>query len=220
MNLRMPKLSWTKTIEILLWLAALGVLVENISLLRQNRHLQEAVAPQIAAGTQLQMLSGITFDGRIVPVGFPALGSKLLILTFSPGCPACQANQAKWINLANTLGQKGGVRVLWVSRDPIEVTKEYCLKHGIPLSDVLADPPYRTYAQLGLARVPNTVLVDASGTVERVWPGRPDQAGWDTLFAYFGERQEKASSAQTVVGAITTGCGNDSSSGAPAKNCK
>ena len=203
----------------LVWIAALAVLAENIALFRQNRRLLEAAAPQIAAGTQLQMLSGLTLDGRIVPVGFPALGSKLLVLTFSPGCPACQANQAKWMNLANTLGQKGGVRVLWVSRDPIEVTKEYCLKRGIPLSDVLADPPYRTYTQLGLARVPNTVLVDASGTVEKVWPGRLDEAGWDTLFAYFGERQEKPFAAQSAVGAITTGCGNDSS-GAPAKNCK
>lgn len=219
MNLGMLKLSGRKTIETLLWLAALGLVAENVVLFRQNRSLQEAVAPQIAAGTQLRMLSGLTLDGRIVPVGFPALGSKLLILTFSPGCPACQANQAKWMSLANTLGQKGVIRVSWVSRDPIEVTKEYCLKHGIPLSDVLADPPYRTYAQLGLARVPNTVLVGAGGTVEKVWAGRLDQGGWDTLYAYFGERQEKATSVQSAVGAITTGCGNDSS-GAPAKNCK
>lgn len=215
----MPKLSWTRSIEILLWLVATGVLVENVVLFRQNRSLQEAVAPQIVAGTQLQMLSGLTPEGRIVPVSFPALGSKLLIFTFSPTCPACQANQAKWMSLANTLGQKGGVRVLWVSRDPAEVTKEYCLERGIPLSDVLADPPHRTYAQLGLARVPNTVLVDAGGTVEKVWPGRLDEGDWDTLFAYFGERQEKASPVQSAVGSITSGCGNDSS-GAGATNCK
>ena len=67
MNLSIPKLSWAKSIEMLLWLAALGVLVENVSLLRQNRSLQEAAAPQIAAGTQLQMLSGLTLDGRVVP---------------------------------------------------------------------------------------------------------------------------------------------------------
>ena len=218
MKLLTPRVSWAKAIEIFLWLAAVGVLVENVSLFRQNRSLQEALAPQIAAGTQLQMLSGLTLDGRIVPVGSPALGSKLLILTFSPGCPACQANQAKWMSLASTLGQKGGARVLWVSRDPIEVTKEYCLKHAIPLSGVLADPPYRTYAQLGLARVPNTVLVDASGMVEKVWAGRLDQPGWDALFAYFGERQEKTFTVQSAAGATTTGCGNDSS-GAQAR-CK
>ena len=48
MILGMPKFTRAKTIEILLWLVALGVLVENVSLLRQNRSLREAVAPQIA----------------------------------------------------------------------------------------------------------------------------------------------------------------------------
>jgi hypothetical protein len=52
-----PTSQFGKAVEILLWLAALGVLVENVSLLRQNQSLQEA-APQIAAGAQLQMLSG------------------------------------------------------------------------------------------------------------------------------------------------------------------
>lgn len=62
-----PRIKFGKAIETLLWIAALAVLVENVSLFRQNRSLQEAVAPQIAAGTQLQMLSGLTLDGRIAP---------------------------------------------------------------------------------------------------------------------------------------------------------
>ena len=172
--------------EILLWLAGLGMFAENIFLFQQNRRLSEALAPQITVGTQLQMLAGIAFDGRLEPVALPAAGSKLLIITFSPGCPACRANQDGWMRLASTLEEKS-VRVLWVSRDPIEITRDYCLKHGMRLSDTLADPPYRTFAQLGLARVPNTVLVGAEGRVEQVWAGRLDQAGWNTMFTYFGE---------------------------------
>src|SRR5229473_1801919 len=209
-----PKIRFSKVIEILLWLAGLGVLAENIFLFRQNRHLSEALAPQITAGTQLRMLAGIAFDGRLEPVILPAAGSKLLIITFSPGCPACQANQDGWMRLANTLEQKD-VRVLWVSRDPIEITRDYCVKHGIPL----ADPPYRTFAQLGLARVPNTVLVGAEGRVEKVWAGRLDQAGWNTMFTYFGERQETASPLQSQVGANATGCGSELSQ-TSAKSCK
>ena len=125
------KTRFSKVMEILLWLAGLGVLAENIFLFQQNRRLNEALAPQISAGTQLQMLSGIALDGSLEPVALPAADSNLLIITFSPGCPACQANQDGWMRLANTLEQKG-VRVLWVSRDPIEVTRDYCLKHGIP----------------------------------------------------------------------------------------
>ncbi len=193
-----PRSPFNRVMEIFLWLVALGVLAENVFLFQQNRRLNEALAPQITAGTQLQML--------------------LLIITFSPGCPACQANQDGWMRLASALEQKG-VRVLWVSRDPIEITRDYCLKHGIPLSDILADPPYRTFAQLGLARVPNTLLVGANGTVEKVWAGRLDQAGWDTMFAYFGERQDIASPLQSQVGANPTGCGSELSQ-TSAKSCK
>jgi peroxiredoxin len=213
-----PKIRFSKVIEILLWLAGLGVLTENIVLVQQNRHLSEALAPQISAGTQLRMLAGIAFDGRLEPVALPAAGSKLLIITFSPGCPACQANQDGWMRLASTLEQKG-VRVLWVSRDPIEITRDYCLKHGIPLSNTLADPPHRTFAQLGLARVPNTLLVGAEGRVEKVWAGRLDQAGWNTMFAYFGERQETASPLRSQVGANPAGCGSELSQ-TSAKSCK
>jgi peroxiredoxin len=204
-----PKTRLSKVMEILLGLAGPGVLTENIFLFQQNRRLNEALAPQISAGAQLQMLSGVAFDGRLEPVTLLSADSKLLIITFSPRCPACQANQDGWIRLASTLEQKG-VRVLWVSRDPIEITRDYCAKHGIPLSDTLADPPYRTFVQLGLARVPNTLLVGANGTAEKVWAGRMDQAGWDTMFAYFGERQETASPLQSQVGgANATGCGSE-----------
>ena len=213
-----PKIRFSKVMEILLWLAGLGVLAENIFLFQQNRRLNEALAPQISAGTRLQMLAGIALDGRREPVVLPAADSKLLIITFSPGCPACQANQDGWMRLTSRLEQKG-VRVLWVSRDPIEITRDYCLKHGIRLSDVLADPPYRTHLQLGLARVPNTVLVGPGGPVEKVWAGSLDQNGWNSVFAYFGGGQETASPAPSVVSSNATGCGPESSQAA-AKNCK
>ncbi len=218
MPLAMSKIRFGKAIEILLCLAALGVLVENVVLFRQNRRLNDALAPQITAGTQLQMLSGLALDGRLKQVALPAAGSKLLIITFSPGCPACQTNQDGWMKLANALEQKG-VRALWVSRDPIEITRDYCTKQGIRLSDTLADPPYRTYVQLGLARVPNTVLVGADGRVEKVWAGRLDQASWNTMFAYFGERQEATSPLQSQVRANPTRCGPESSQ-TSAKSCK
>jgi peroxiredoxin len=206
-----PQTKLGKAIEALLCVAALAVLATNIALLRENRHLRETTAPQIAARTQLQMLAGLTLDGHIEPVNLPAPGSKLFVITFSPGCPACQANQEEWMKLASTL-KRDGVRVLWVSRDPVGITRDYCLKQGIPLSDVLADPPYRTYLQLGLARVPNTVLVGAGGVVEKVWAGRLDPAGWNSVYAYFGERQDATSAAQPAVDLTAASC-------ASTKNC-
>jgi len=206
-----PQTKLGKAIEVLLCIAALAVLAANIALLRENRHLREAAAPQIAERTQLQMLAGLTLDGHSEPVNLPGAASKLFVITFSPGCPACQANQEGWMKLANTL-KRDGVRVLWVSRDPVGITRDYCLKHGIPLSDALADPPYRTYRQLGLARVPNTVLVGAGGVVEKVWAGRLDPAGWNSVYAYFGERQDATSAAQHAADLTAASC-------ASTKNC-
>jgi hypothetical protein len=122
------------------------------------------------------------------------------------------------MRLASTLEQKS-IRVLWVSRDPIGITRDYCTKHGIRLSDTLADPPYRAYVQLGLARVPNTLLVGVEGRVEKVWAGRLDQTGWDTMFAYFGEPLETAAPLQSQVVTNPTGCGPERSQ-TPVKGCK
>jgi peroxiredoxin len=218
MPVAMPKVGFGKALEILLWLAALGVLAENVVLLRKNRQLREALPPQITVGTRLQMLSGLALDGRVEPVTLPSASSKLLIITFSPGCPACQANQEGWMRLASALKQRG-TRVLWVSRDSIEITAEYCMKQDIPVSDTVADPPFKTYLQLGMALVPNTVLVGSDGRVEKVWAGRLDQGGWNSLFAYFGERQETASPLRSQVGTNPAGCGSGLSQ-ASAKSCK
>lgn len=209
---------FTKVMEILIWLAGLGVLAENLLLLQQNRSLREALAPQVTSGMQIETPAGLALDGRFQRFALPSADAKLLIITFSPGCPACQANQEGWMRLAGALEQKG-VRVLWVSRDPMEITKDYCLKHGIRLSDTLADPSHRTFVQLGLARVPNTMLVKADGTVEKVWPGRLDQAGWNTMFAYFGVPEGKASSTRAGVGTRVTDCGSELPQ-MSAKNCR
>ena len=177
-------------IEVLVWLAGLSVLAANIVLLHRYRKLEETVAPQIVSGAHIEILSGLGLDGHLQTLDLPSGNSKLLIITFSPGCPACQANQERWQKLASALRQKG-VRVIWFSRDPVDVTKDYCTRHGIDVSDVFADPPYRSYLQLGLSRVPNTLLVGTGGQVEHVWAGRLDAASWTSLFSLVGLQQLK-----------------------------
>jgi len=209
---------FSKLLEFLLALAGLAVIAINVVLLRQNLSLRQTLAPQITPGTRLENLSGVALDGRLQQLALPSGDSRLVIITFSPSCPACQANQEGWMQLASTLEQQG-IRTLWVSRDPVDETKTYCVKHGMRLSNTLADPPYGTYLQLGLARVPNIVVVRGDSTVEKVWVGRLDQAGWDSIFTYFSERKEAISSDEVNVGISSTGCGSELSQ-TSAKGCK
>jgi hypothetical protein len=69
-------------LEIFIWLAGVGVLVENVLLLHQNQTLHQALDPQITAGAHLEMLAGLALDGRNQILALPSANSKLLIVTF------------------------------------------------------------------------------------------------------------------------------------------
>lgn len=51
-----------------------------------------------------------------------------------------------------------------------------------------------------VARAPNTLLVGPEGGVEKVWPGRLDEAGWNALFTYFDEMRQTASLVTSQTG--------------------
>lgn len=182
--------------QTLFWCLVLGVLLQNLVLLRQNRTMRaqaNAAAPGIRVGQRLRNLAGVTLDGELRPIAMPtAEPGRLLIITFSPGCPSCQANQTGWASLAAELRRRGGWRVLWVSRDPVALTRDYCRQKQIPLAETLADPPCRTYFQLGLQSVPNTIVCSPGGVVQKVWTGLLNPTGWKDVFAYFNVREPGA----------------------------
>lgn len=167
-----------------------GILVENVILMRQNHKLKSPdLAEQVRAGQRLQNLSAVSLDGRIQPIVLPTTASeRLVIFTFSPTCPFCQRTQPIWAELSKGLRQRG-IDVLWVSRDPAPMTKGYCEQTQIPLSSVLADPPNRSYVQLGLQAVPNTIVIGSGGVVEKVWSGALDGGASRAVFSYFGISQ-------------------------------
>lgn len=158
--------------RILLSCVVIGILIENIILVRQNGLLKSGILiERVSAGQHLKNLSGIALDGRIQPIKLPTMTSqRLVIFTFTSGCEFCGEVQPVWAELAKDLRQ-GGISVLWVSGDPVDATKDYCERALIPLSDVVADPPNRTWLQLGLRAVPTTIVVGSGGVVERVWSG-------------------------------------------------
>jgi peroxiredoxin len=186
-----------KGIQTLLLCMAVGVLIQNFVLQRQNKNLKDmqskmipieqmsrAVNSQIAAGQQILGVSGATLNGQFRDMKLRANSSPgSVIMTFSPVCIHCLHNQQGWGLLAGKLKSLGW-QVIWVSRDAQDLTLEYCKAHDIDPSDVIADPTHRTYDQLALAVVPFTVVVDSTGTVKQVWTGELGQS-WHSVFAYF-----------------------------------
>ena len=172
----------------LLWCAGFGVLLEDAILVRQNRQLRAVMStpPEIPVGRQLRDLAAVSLNGKIEQISLPSSDSeRLLIVTFSPGCPACRENFRGWLALTAQLKSHPGWRVLWISRDPIGITADEVGRQGISSIEILADPPYRTYLQLAMGAVPKTIVVGTDGTVQRVWQGRLQNDDWKQIAAYF-----------------------------------
>jgi hypothetical protein len=183
----------------LVWFFAVAVLLQNLYLQKQIRGLREAqsvmvtkeaylqaIAPPISLGRRMGNVRGVTEDGKFQEFQLVQHGQTqgTIIITFSPGCIHCLHNQKGWDLLVRDLKQRNW-RIIWVSRDPADMTFRYCKSHGIDTADVLADPTYPTYVLLGLARVPNTVVLNGRGEVQQVWAGQISEESWRDLFAFF-----------------------------------
>lgn len=180
-------------LDTLLLCLVLGVAVQDFVLSREVRKyglLAAEAAPllrDVTPGARLQSLSAASMDGQYRNVALSGeTGEQTLIITFSPACPPCMENTPVWTSLAATLAKRPGWRVLWVSRDPIPETREYCLSHSVPLEDVLAEPAFETYVELGMRAVPLTILAGPGGAVQRVWSGRLEAGALDQALRIAG----------------------------------
>jgi hypothetical protein len=141
--------------------------------------------PQIQAGRQLEALTAIDAGGALATVKLPSTeAEKLLIITFSPVCPACRKNTPGWRRLTQALRGRDSWRVVWVSRNLEKATRQYCEEQRLPLANVFWDPSHRTYLQLGLESVPNIMAVDYGGVVRKIWAGVLDSQTWKEIAEY------------------------------------
>ena len=172
--------------EIALCALCVAVIAQNRILLSRLRAQENISGTRV--GQKVGDLVGTALNGAMEQIVLPESRQKLLIITFSPACQYCKANQKGWAALARALKQDAKWRVVWVSRDPLDPTREYCAASEIPSSDAVADPPYRTYAQLGLRVVPRMIAVLPGGKVDRVWEGQLSTEVWKEVYSYFGVR--------------------------------
>lgn len=151
----------------------LFLLSANVHLLLQNRRLK-TVAPSLDESVVvpqaiLRGIGGVAPDGRHSLLTFREDGPRTVFVTFSAICPYSEANREFWLNLTRTADSKLW-RIVWVSRDSIANTQAFAKKHRLE-GLVLAEPGYRTYKQLGMQFIPQTIVVDQKGAVEDIWAG-------------------------------------------------
>ena len=150
--------------QIVLWCLAGVLLIQNLLLLRQNGKLRRLANRQPVLGDTLRDLAGVQTDGTLHKIPMPTGGSeRLLIITFSANCPTCLRNEPGWRKVIKELEGRPAWKVVWVSRDTIDVTRRHFDSSSGWQLTVFCDPPYRTWFQLELQTLPNTIVVGPGG---------------------------------------------------------
>ncbi|HKW01636.1 MAG TPA: hypothetical protein VJN96_17545 [Vicinamibacterales bacterium] len=146
-----------------IWTLAIVVCAMNVFLLANTSRLKAALSQQTGETPSgaLTELVGTGLDGKLRRVQLNG-GLSYLVLTYSEGCPYCRASIEGWKRLTAT-ADRSRWGVVWVSRDNLERTQAFAISQGITSEIVLAEVPYRVYLQLGMARVPRSMVFSPVG---------------------------------------------------------
>jgi len=160
------------------------LLAINIALVRQNQQLKAQVSlppptMQVSAGTKVPDLKGFDLGGKPVEVAYGQDPRKVLVLVYSPTCHFCDENWPRWWDLMSAL-DRNAVRPVAVDVTSSS-TAVFLAEHrlnSIPMMNQV-DPTARVNYHFQLT--PQTILIDPTGKVEKVWSGVLDHSAVEEL---------------------------------------
>ena len=123
----------------------------------------------LRVGVPLERLRGITSSGTLQEVDLS--DGQHLVITLTRACLAVNRNVAAWQKVIERLAAND-VQILWVSRESHAEVADYVSANGFS-GLALGDVPYDVYLQLGLAIVPQTIVVQG-GMVTMTFAGEID----------------------------------------------
>ena len=151
----------------------------NIALLRQNSALKaQLAAPPIGfeaeAGAAVPDLKGFDLSGKPLSISYGQDSRKVLVFVYSPTCGFCVQNWPKWWDVMPAINRQA-VRPVAVDVTASS-TPAFLAEHRLTDMPVIlqVDPMARVRYRLQIT--PQTILVDTSGKVEKVWSGVLDEA--------------------------------------------
>ncbi len=101
---------------------------------------------------------------------FPKTNQNTLIFVFSTNCPACQKNAENWSKIYSKI-DKSKFYTLGLSISPKEATRSFASSKNFNFPVISLEGNEQYKQTLKLNRYPQTILVNASGTIEKIWIG-------------------------------------------------
>ncbi len=173
----MIKKSSNRIFQYFLYIALIGLAIEVLILVQQNKQLKSTSQNLNQALTSLALQPGdrvpsfiaIDFNGQLVTIGYPDEAKKTILLVFATECAVCEKNIAFWNDLFEGV-DSCRYRIIGISKNDLLELKLFAesmnIKFPILMSDELS-----FWWSYKLFRLPQTILINERGQVEHVWQG-------------------------------------------------
>jgi len=148
--------------------------VEIFLLVKENQRLRETLTrPRgpfkvLNPEDKVPSLVGVGLKGEEFSLEYPS-SQRTILFWFSAACPSCEHNMEFWKEI---YGRHGGekLRIFGVTQSGEEKTLKFVDKFQLEFP-VLVVSDFSLLDQYKVEVIPQTMLIDTLGVVERVWPG-------------------------------------------------
>lgn len=135
------------------------------------------------AGTVVPTFRTVTLRGDSVTVGELAdSAARQVLFIFNTTCPYCRGMIPTWQHMADSVEGLGRGQALAISLHPADTTRRYVAEHALRYP-VLTFPQSKLERLYRAAAVPQTVVLDWTGTVLYAKTGTLDPASLDSVYA-------------------------------------
>ncbi len=160
--------------SIILMILVLVMGLEIFLLVKENRKLSDALnRPRgpfkiLNPDEKVPSLVGITLNGDQIKLEYPSSQATILFW-FSSACPSCEHNLKFWKEIYQKHSQKK-LRFFGVTNSGEQKTEEFIKRFQLEFP-VLMVSDFSLLDQYKVEVIPQTMLIDPLGVVEKVWPG-------------------------------------------------
>jgi hypothetical protein len=162
-----------RILVIVCWLAAAALVVTNFRLATQKRQLESQIdaffrSIELPTGGRVPPLVGVERGGDTLVIDSATDTDPVLVLVFSPTCPACDENWPNWDALIPATDRQGGTVV------PVDITgavqEDYLEAHELESLPVVQSLSPETAMAYGFRFTPQTLILER-GRVAASWTG-------------------------------------------------
>ncbi|MBM4162479.1 MAG: TlpA family protein disulfide reductase [Ignavibacteria bacterium] len=163
-----------KAYYIVLHIAVIVLAIQVVVLSSQNKKLKQPRAPSIAE--QLQVGDTLVLHRlELVQDGskLDTTSRRQMIFIFTTTCPFCKEIVPTWNELS--VMAQSSLSVFAVSLDSKDLTSEYIKQNRVSYPVLVANDA-KTFKKINKTHVvPQTILVERNGKVQKVWTGKLSQ---------------------------------------------